>query len=490
MNKYDWEIKIDRHRGFSPKYYENSYSSVGEKGQANDMRDISLFDPNGIMPGRSMSAVTYGTQSGAVTTLIKGMTQNAESITNAYAVGGNKFYLLQYVNGTLNAYNSGNFPHTIDKGTVTAEDGEDVIYYKGGILYSYNHSGSIGDIGRYDILGETFDDDYWSATLSGTNLASNPHQMILGGDDIVYITNGQYIAYLDNTTDNDKGLDFPTGSVVNSLTWNNNRVLAAVNSPNISTIKNSSAIYKWNGYSDSWEGAPIMINGRIGALYTKNGITYAWWEEFISGTSKLNFGIVVSGSLHPLRTFSGTLPLYYQVSEMGSYIIWLSGQRVYAYGPLDGETSTELFQLTSASYATTGGLGTPFTYLMVASTASTNYNLAAMTTSYNLDSYYYTLLFPTSNGGRLNVLDYLEINFEKLTSDQQLDLTVKDNKGTSLWTGSISYTTDGAATKKIFNPRCESENFRVEYSWANDYTHSGNQVEVRSMVARGITIGE
>lgn len=476
-----WEIKINRHRGLADKYYENSYSSFGDKGQANDMRNISLFDPNLIAPGPGMTALTGGTQAGAVTTLIKGMLRKARTTNEAYGVGGAKLYQLS----ATAVANAGIWPHTIDKGTVTGEDGEDVIHYKSLILYSYNHSGSAGDIGSYD-LSTTFDDDYWTDTLGGTALASAPHQMIAGGDDIVYIANGQYIAYLDGTTDNAQGLDFPTGSVVNSLTWNNNRVFAAVNNPNISGANtNQSTIYKWNGYSSSWEGDPAEVNGRIGALYTKNGITYVWWEEYVSGTARLTFGILIGGVVQPLRTFSGTLPLYYQVGEMGPYVVWCSGQRVYAYGPVSGEVSAEMFQITSSTYATAGTLANPFGKLMLASNASTNYNLA-VETDYATDSYYYTLLFPTSEGGRLNVMDYLEINFEKLTTGQRVDLTLKDSKGNSLWTDTISYTADGAVTKKIFNPRAEAENYQLQYSWANGQASS--QIKIRSVVARGIVI--
>lgn len=49
-------------------------------------------------------------------------------------------------------------------------------------------------------------------------LQSGPHQMIVGGDDVMYITNGIYIAYLDGTTFEPQGLDFFTDSQVVSIT--------------------------------------------------------------------------------------------------------------------------------------------------------------------------------------------------------------------------------------------------------------------------------
>jgi hypothetical protein len=48
-------------------------------------------------------------------------------------------------------------------------------------------------------------------------LQSAPHQMIVGGDDVMYIANGKYIAYLDGTTFEDQGLDFFDDSQVVSI---------------------------------------------------------------------------------------------------------------------------------------------------------------------------------------------------------------------------------------------------------------------------------
>ena len=146
-----------------------------------------------------------------------------------------------------------------------------------------------------------------------------------------------------------------------------------------------------------------------------------------------------------------------------------------------------MFKITSSTYATSGALANPFGTLLLASNSGSNYDLAKET-NYMTDSYYYTLLFPTSVGGRLNIMDYLEINFETLTTGQRVDLTLKDNKGTSLWTDTISYSADGAVTKKIFNPRAEAENYQLQYSWANGQASS--QIKIRSVVARGVTISQ
>ncbi len=454
-----WQIDIDRHRGFAPKYYEDTYPSFGNKDQAGSIRNISLLNPNIMTQGPGMTALTAA----AVTTLIKGILRHAVASNISYAIGGAKLY--QFSASAVT--NAGDWPHAVDKDTVTGEDGEDVCYYQTKLFYSFNHSGSAGDIGMTALAG-TFDDDYYSTVATGgAALQTGPHQMINGGDDVMYITNGQYVALLDGTTANAQALDFWTNAQVATVSWNYNRVIAGVNRPNLTGVNvNQSAIYRWDGFSSSWEGDPVEVNGRIGALYTKNGITYVWYEGFLAGATRLIFGMLTGGQVEPIRTFSGALPLYYQVGETNDFIIWLSGQRLYAFGPLSGEIGSDLFQLMSPQYATSGGLATPFGKILIASNATTNYSLE-VESGYATDAFYYTLLFQTAKAASESMVDKIEINTDVLAAGAKVDLTLKDNKGTSLWTDEMSYTTDGAATKKTFFPRCEGENAPLEYSFAN-----------------------
>ena len=58
-------ITIQRHRGFTPKWHENDYPSYGSLGQASDMADCDLRDPNVLKPGPEIADLTNGNQSGA-----------------------------------------------------------------------------------------------------------------------------------------------------------------------------------------------------------------------------------------------------------------------------------------------------------------------------------------------------------------------------------------------------------------------------------------
>ena len=479
-----WRIEIPRHRGFAPKWFENTYPEYGNKAQAGNMKNVSLMDPSVLSPGPGVATLTDGDEAGAVTTLLKGILRQAVATNVSYGIGGAKLYKFSATAVT----NAGDWPHTIDKAAVTGELGEDVCHYQGKLLYSYNHSGSAGDIGMFD-LTSTFDDDYWTATLAGTALSDAVHQMIHGGDDVVYITNGQYIANLNGTTENHQALDFWQNAVAASLTWNYNRVVAAVNRPAITGANvNQSAVYKWNGYSSSWEGDPIEVNGRIGALFTKNGLTYIWWETFMEdGSTVLVFGIVAGSTVEPIATFSGSLPLYYQVGEIGNYVVWMSAEKMFCYGPLDGELPVDLtYLMTPTNTNTIGGIAAPFGEIMIASFNGTAAYDLQKESGYAVDSYYQTMQFPTSGRHAKSIVDTIIMNVDVLATGGRVDLTLTDNKGTSLWTDSLSFATDGAVTKKIFHPRATGENFNLKYDHTNG--SATNPIKIRSTIIEGRNI--
>src|SRR3990167_1282021 len=165
--------------GFAPAWYKESYPSFGNKNTAGAMTNIDMTNPGFMTQGPGLSNLTNGTEAGALVTLPKGILDMAVTSNSTYATGGNKLYILNAT--TIRSQ------RTIDKAAVTAEDGEDVAYYKGNLYYSYNHSGSLGDIGQYD-LASAYDDDYMSTVPTGANTLTGgvPHQMIAAGNDYLY----------------------------------------------------------------------------------------------------------------------------------------------------------------------------------------------------------------------------------------------------------------------------------------------------------------
>jgi hypothetical protein len=380
MSKYLIELNNLALGGLAPSYYNETYPSVGNKNQAGVMTDVDCTNSGYISQGQGLVALTAGTQAGAVTTLIQHISDCVLAYTTqevTFGVGGNLFYEIGSTAVSVKA-SAPVLPHVIDKATVTGETGSCVVRYGANIYYSYNHSGSQGDIGKYDLTRDNdndFDDDWWTATASGTVLTSNPHQMIVGGNDVMYIANGRYVANYDGSTVNDKALDLLPNTVVQSIAWLNDRLYILTTRNEYvtnGTGRVEGSIYIWDGSATTWE-TEIKLSGRCRGCYVKNGILYVFYEEI--GIQKL--GYVNGNQIIELACWSGSLPEFYQITTYKGFLIWCSGLKIYAWGSGDKDLPTRLFQMTDAGFSTlTGAMASPFGTPIVASYETTSYQLA------------------------------------------------------------------------------------------------------------------
>jgi len=214
MSKYQININNISLGGFAPAFYKETYPSYGNLNHAGAMLNCDLTNPGYIQQGPGL--LNMSATSGSVTTLVKGITDYAVATDIGYGTGGNQIYKIEPTTNTP--------VNTIDKADVTGELGEDVALYQGALYYTYNHSGSAGDVGKYD-LSSTWDDDWGSTVPSGkAALASAPHQMCVELNDSLYIANGRYIAEWDGTTFMPQQLDLPTGTIVQSIVWSSDRL--------------------------------------------------------------------------------------------------------------------------------------------------------------------------------------------------------------------------------------------------------------------------
>jgi len=182
-----WNLEITNFLGgYAPGYWLSDYPSFGNKNQAGKMKDVSLINPTVLTQGPGLANLTNGDQDGQVSTLLRGLLDMAVVDDETYGVGGNKLYKVTSTAVTA--------VRTIDKGTVTDEDGEDVAYYQGKIYYTYNHSGTKGDIGQLT-LPSTYDDD-WGSTVPTTAVELQggvPHPLLVAGNDFMYVGNKNYV---------------------------------------------------------------------------------------------------------------------------------------------------------------------------------------------------------------------------------------------------------------------------------------------------------
>jgi len=466
--------------GFCPNWFDNTWPYLGNKYHASDMVSIDLTDPNCMTQGPGTADLTAGTQAGAVTTLITSILHTAVASDVTYAIGGAKIYKISSTAVT----NDGTYPMTIDKGTVTAEDADDLVYYKSNLYVFYNHSGSAGDIAKITLSTNALDADWGSTVPTGmATLVDAVHYAINGGDDVVYFTNGQYIGTISGTTLATTALDFWTNSQVVSLTWNGNRVYAAVNRPNITGSNfNESGIYRWNGVSSSWEGDPIEVSGELGALYTKNGTTFVWHKDAID-TGGYWLSRINGAALEPLRRYSGSLPTHTQVGEKGGFLMWVSNNKVFMFGAADAGLSTHLFQYMSGKHATIGTISAPFGTILVSSNLTTSYALSKES-GYTVTSSWKSMAFPVSGAGTKFQIDRIWVNTEQLSTGAKVDFTLYYDQGkSSKALTQIAYATTNKTRHKILNRGPQVENFRIDIDFTNGSIV--NNVKIRSIEVEG-----
>lgn len=474
----NFQIKLDNLSlgGYAPLWYNETYPSVGNRNQAGAMLNCDMTNAGYITQGAGLASLTDGTQAGAVTTLIKGSLDFAEASNVCYATGGNLLY--KY---TATAVTNANpFPHTISHDG--SELGEDVCYYQGKLYYSYNQTGAVGDIGQYD-LDSTFNDDWGSTVPTGkAALSSNPHPMLAGGDDIMYIANGNGVATYNGDTDtlDTSALDLPTGTVVMDLAWNSDRLFVAANKINLTgTNKNLASVYIWDGAATSWE-TEIPIAGRIGALYVKNGVVFIWYQD-ISNAYRL--GYIYGNGVVNVADYSGGLPLFYQVSEYRDFIIWDSAGSLFAYGSGSKDLPVKIFQLADSGYSTVGCVVCPFGTPIIASNQTTSYKLAKFS-GYDTNSNWKSLIFDITGQIRDSKLTGIRLNFESMTTGAKVDYVLRNSQGTALFSDFISYAKDTTNTTLYMPLDINTDNFRLEFDWTNGST--SNPVKIKNAKIYGI----
>lgn len=484
----NWVINLENLSlgGYAPAWYKSTYPTYGNKNHAGAMQNCDLTDPTSITQGSGLASLTAGTEAGSVSTLIKGISKVPASSDLAFAVGGNKLYEITSTAVSVKA-SAPVLPHTIDNAGGTAELGEDVCYFQGALYYSYNYTTG-ADVGKYTLVRDNdtnFDDDWLSAVPTGKFAlgAGVPHQMINAGNDFMYIANGRYVSSWDGTTATEQDLDLPTGTVISSLAWAQNRLWIAANLPNLTgTNKNTASIYIWDGNATSWE-EEIRVMGRITALHVKNGIVYVFYED-ISSSGGYKLGYLNGTTITDLANFTGALPAYYQVADYKDFIIWVSSDLIFAWGSGDKDLPIRLFQLADGGYSTVGGLANPFGTPFVASNQTTSYKIAKFS-GYDVASNWKSLLFDITGDKNQSVINQVRINFEVLAANARVDWSLVNNKGATLYTDTISYTKHGATTTINTGLKIGAENFRLEFDYTNG--NATNPVKIKNARIYGYT---
>ncbi len=482
--------------GYCKKYWMSTFPVFGNRNQAARMRNIDLRNPNIIKPGPAFTALTAGTQDGNVKQLINKIMPVAEADNVSYALGGTAVFkissteVLSELVGTSAVIL---WPHTIGD-VAHSKDGEDIVEYHNYIFYSYDHASGSGDVGRYDIANETFDDDYMSTvpTTAGTLTYGVPHPLLVGGDDILYIGNGYKVSTFNITTKifTSIAIDLPDDCVVQDIKYYNQRVYITVNWPNLSgnnQVKNS--LFVWDTVSVTWDYEVPRIKRGGGMFIKTDGVLYIFYEDITSsGAGRL--GYVNGTQIVEVAQWDGGIPAFNQIWEDDGFICFISTvgseDLAFAWGSGDPSLPTRLFQLTKADYNTIGGVGSPFGDIMVASTdGATNFSIAKES-GYQTDAYWKGVQQMTSGANALAYHDRMILSLEQPERYAALRVALRNSKNIEFFMKSLSFETDGDITKKIYTFGKDQEDMRFEADWS--LGSRTNTISLRSAIITGHTI--
>lgn len=455
MQKWTLNLQNLSLGGYCPGYWKNSYSSYGNSNQSPAMVSIDMTDPNCIKQGPDLVDLDGDTNP---TGTIKGIIPFVASANKTYGISATKIY---DITATAIVEKDPDSPIT---------GGEDITLYGNKLLWSHDT-----DIGIADNPYANANENWWTTVASGAALTSGKvHQLLVAGTTgLMTILNGSVVASWDGTTATDIAFDTQDTDIeLISQIYCQNRFYFAGNKPN-TTGRNDGSVFVWDGNSSAWD-YQVKVQGKIGALFAQNGIPYIFYQKNLSD-GVCTLGYIDGAGITDITNYYGSLPSWYQVAEYKNLIIWASGTALMAWGADDMGINTRLFKLGTCG---AGGLSNPFGTPITAADGHL-YKLSGYATT----SSWYSMLFDLTGNYRKSHIDKIKLNFDVLETGARVDLTLKNNKGTSLSTKTISYTTDGAITTFDWYPKIDAENMQIQLNYANGST--SKTVAVRNIKVEG-----
>lgn len=475
-----WKIDIPNLAGgFAPAWYRDTYPSTGNKNQAGAMTNMDMTAADFITQGNGVVSLIDNSVSGsAVSTLVKGITRvSSGSSAASYGVGGNKIYRI--TNGEIQT--TGAFPLTLDRAGTTTEALEDVAMYYGTVYVTYSYD-AVGDIARFsdNPTSPGIDVDFASTVptgagdLEGSAIFNTPRQLCVAGNGKLYFANGAYVGWYDgasNTIDR-TALYLGYSRRATSIQWAQDRLWVAVNNINLHQTANRNlpgSVVIWDGVSDKWD-KEIFLGGKVGGIYAKEDVVYVFWQDN-GAFDTFYLGYSNGSQVVKIAQFTGSLPAFYQISEYQNFLIWVSDNKVYAFGAPETNLPARLFQLCEGAYSTIGGIGNPVGTPYIASTDNSgNYQIGSFS-GYTTDATWKSILFDITGQDRSSAVDTIRFNFNKLEDGARVDWSLVNSKGETVYSDTISYDKLGAATTAWYNLNGRiTENFRIEFDFSNGST--------------------
>lgn len=455
-------------QGLHPQYFTSATDTPAVK-ITNRLSAATAFNPYRHLgyasPGFNPTDVTN--VSVVTGNPIRSMVVGVESGTYyGYGIsGGNKLFQIGTTDGALtNDVGAGGvWPHTII--ATTAEEGQDVIVYDAKVsgtsqkclFYSYNDNGSdVWDIGRYLMDGTTFDDDFMS-TVPASPLSpsddTNPHPMIIGNDDVIYIGDGNKVHAYDGQEGNegtfyDSVLTIPNGYRITSFAsydvevglvifayWEGNNSASA----GLSTFNDSKAkAYFWDYLNlDPYRVVSLGDNAVTCGFEYKGtvGCFTQGRQGVFDGSNRFSKMALYDGLVfEPVTKFIGNAPIHGGVDVNGDTIMWNSQGIIHQYGSPHEGMPIGLNKIAAGSGTTSGAIKSLTSLLQVISTGTTTSGgLQKITNNYAASATVATAIAePVFEEGKIGRVRSVTVYFGKTSSGgRAMSLYIQGNDTTA-----------------------------------------------------------
>ena len=472
-----------------------SYSlNIGKEGSYAEARDVDPHrKPGFIVPGWAESNKT-SSSGGVLAGLISSAVVDPDS-TDFYAISATKVYKL--TNAGTSFVNDANWPHAVPTAEDDRVDKEVFFYNVGNTSYLFYIMDT--DIGRCDVSGPTFIDDYLTnaSYLNASALSDAPHPTIewktyrwIGDGRYLHKFDGQDGTYGSWDSGTNYPLDLGEGWEITTLFPTRNYIGICAwykHSPG-PTYKTRARVFFWDGVSADYNySIPIEDNKIISAL-NDNGRVYLVTEGRELGSVLRRLTEAGDIPLRHLKTFvSGAVTSFSNSQTVTNYrnTIDIFQNRVligatsttrnmiFAFGSPDVTFPEALIQPYSCSDDPSSGGAIGFVgHLMkgsiyVSAYDGTNYYWMRFTGSYSSNALLKERYTETGQKIRIN---YVKFYFQPLVSGDDVTVSLETDYGTSHSLGTITYSTDGAITSKRFNKIITCHAFRPVIQWSSGGT--------------------
>ena len=369
--------------------------------------------------------------------------------------------LFQIDTTTAALTNAGIWPQTINTASGTVQ-GEDCVVYSARVgstraprlFYSFNNAGAaagnpLWNIGMYALDNVAGDDDFMTtapatplAILSTGATVTNPHPLIVGDDDVLYVGDGNIVHAYDgaDTTDPDgkfivNVLVLPENFRITSFAKLKQRLAifgyiemnTAASAGATSFYATDAKAYFWDYLSNDPYDSVNLNDNYCNAAFEYRGTigVFTQGRKPVAGSNQVSKMLLYNGTkFNTITMFPSNIPINGSVQIVGDTVMFNAQGVIYQYGcPFPGFPNG-LNRVAAGTGTNSGALLILNTTTQLASTGiTTSGGLQKISSSYTTGSFAAALAQPSFAEGLTGRMKSVTVTFAK-TSSGGRDITV------------------------------------------------------------------